>query len=288
MNDIRMQWTPAEVLLFIDEASTALNRYGPAHMAALAPAFGKLFRNTSLLTALVNAYLARVLSGHMDKGDPAISLDALVLCHSPVLTLRIIKPGVQPRATGRATLVSYPANTLLLVATPKPVAVGWYRLVDGADFDVFDATLKLRHDGVGTVANGALLYVDARCRFPHFPERPDAIYVALGSAPVNAQVVSFDPLTLAPLGASMASDDASALCVMLGLLDPALPGYPTGAVKDLTGHPDHHVRWAAATALGRYERGVALDIVRTLAAQDPHRFIRAAARRTLQLCEAAP
>jgi len=283
-----MGWAPPAIVEFIRHAHAGLERHGPDHIAALAAEFTRVFGQPSVLTALINAYLARVLAGEMDGGDPGVNIDMLLMCYSPVMTLRVIKdrPDVPSFSTRpwRDALINYPANTLIMVVTPHPIIVEWYGLDDGADFDVFDATLKIRHEGREAVANGGLIRVDARRRFPLLPERGDAIYIALGSAPVNAQVVSFDPVTLAPLGASMASEDHSVLCVMLGLLDARRPDYPQAAVSDLTGHPDHHVRWAAATALGKYNRDAALRVVRQLAEHDRHKFIRNAARRTLQHC----
>ncbi|GGZ00831.1 HEAT repeat domain-containing protein [Pseudoduganella plicata] len=283
-----MHWAPPAIAGFVNEAHAALERHGPDHIAALAPRFHALFAQPGLLTALVNACLGRVLTGAMDNGDPAVNSDMLLMCYSSVMTLRVIKdrPDVPSFSSKswRAALMNYPANTLILVVSPRPITVQWYCLVPGADFDVFDATLKIRPDGSETVANGELIQVEARRRFPLLPEDSDAIYVALGSAPVNAQVVSFDPATLVPLGASMASEEHSVLCVMLGLLDARRPDYPLAAVSDLTGHPDHHVRWAAATALGKHSRHVALQVVQDMAAHDRHRFVRDAARRTLQHC----
>jgi HEAT repeats len=283
-----MQWAPPAIAGFVGEAHAALERHGPDHIAALAPRFRELFAQRTVLSELVNACLQRVLSGAMDNGDPAVNIDMLLMCYSPVMTLRAIKdrPDVPSFSAKpwRAALMNYPANTLILVVTPQPITVQWYCLDAGADFDVFDSTLRIRSDGSETVGNGDLIHVEARRRFPLLPERSDALYIALGSAPVNAQVVSFDPVTLAPLGASMASEDHSVLCVMLGLLDARRPDYPLAAVSDLTAHPDHHVRWAAATALGKHSRHAALQVVQDMAAHDRHKFVRDAALRTLQHC----
>lgn len=286
-----MQWAPPAIAGFVRDAHAALERHGPDHIQALAPHFRELFGQRELLAELVNACLSRILAGAMDNGDPAVNIDMLLMCYSSVMTLRVIKdrPDVPSFSTRpwRAALMNYPANTLIMVMTPRPITVQWYGLAPGADFDVFDASLRIRREGEETVANGELIHVDARRRFPLLPEQGDAIYIALGSAPVNAQVVSFDPVSLAPLGASMASEDHSVLCVMLGLLDPRRPDYPLAAVSDLTTHPDHHVRWAAATALGKHSRNAALQVVRDMAAHDRHQFIRDAACRTLRHCGGA-
>lgn len=286
-----MHWAPPAIAGFVREAHTALERHGPDHIPALAPRFREIFGQPALLAELVNACLARILAGAMDNGDPAVNIDMLLMCYSSVVTLRMIKdrPDVPSFSAKpwRAALMNYPANTLILVVTPRPITVQWYCLAPGADFDVFDASLRIRHEGSETVGNCELIHVDARRRFPLLPEQGDVIYIALGSAPVNAQVVSFDPVTLAPLGASIASEDHSVLCVMLGLLDPRRPDYPLAAVSDLTAHADHHVRWAAATALGKHSRNAALQVVCEMAAHDRHRFIRDAASRTLQHCGGA-
>ena len=286
-----MQWAPPAIAGFVREAHTALERHGPEHIPVLAQRFRELFSQPALLSDLVNACLSRILAGAMDNGDPAVNIDMLLMCYSPVMTLRVIKdrPDVPSFSTKpwRAALMNYPANTLILVVTPRPITMQWYCLAPGADFDVFDASLQICRESDATVGNGELIHVEARRRFPLLPEQGDAIYIALSSAPVNAQVVSFDPVTLAPLGASMASEEHSVLCVMLGLLDPRRPDYPLAAVSDLTAHPDHHVRWAAATALGKHSRNAALHVVRDMAAHDRHKFIRDAACRTLQHCGGA-
>lgn len=128
------------------------------------------------------------------------------------------------------------------------------------------------------------LVLEARRRFPVMPTRAGDTFTILSSATVNAQIVTFDANTLRPVGASMSSDTNSAVCVMLGLVQPDQPDYPLDEVVELTRHPDHHVRWAAVTALGRHNRDVTLDIIAQLKERDPHKFIRDAARLTLQRC----
>ncbi|WEF34455.1 HEAT repeat domain-containing protein [Pseudoduganella chitinolytica] len=284
-NPILMQWAPPPVRDFVTEAHAALQRHGPDHLPCLAAPLRALFDRPGMLAELVNCYLRRVASGAMDGGDPSIQVDMLLLCHAPALSLRVIKDRADVASLAarpwQETLVNYPANTLVLVRGAAPVTVQWYRLQPGARFDVFDATLAIRPDGIETYGDGSLIEVDARRRFPVLPEGQGATWIALASAPVNAQIVSFDRATLRPLGASMASEEHSVLCVLLELLDPAAPDYPLAAVTALTTHPDHHVRWAAVTALGRRDGAAALDIVRTLAQADRHRFVRNAARRTL-------
>jgi hypothetical protein len=119
------------------------------------------------------------------------------------------------------------------------------------------------------------------------PARPSDTFVVLSGPRVNAQIVTFHAESLFPVGASMSSETSSVLCVMLGLVQPGQPDYPLEAVLALTRHADHHVRWAAVTALGKHDRAVALDVIVRLTQSDPHAFIRDAARRTLQRCEEA-
>lgn len=284
-NPILMQWAPPPVREFVDAAHAALLRHGPDHLPCLADALRTLFDRPGLLAELVDCYLRRVAAGALDSGDPCIQVDMLLLCHAPALSLRVIKDRADVASLAarpwQGTLVNYPANTLILVRGGAPVTVQWYCLQPGAQFDVFDATLAIRPDGTQTCGDGSLIEVDARRRFPVLPEGQGATWIALASAPVNAQIVSFDRDTLRPLGASMASEEHSVLCVLLDLLDPQASDYPLAAVTALTAHPDHHVRWAAVTALGRHDGAAALDIVHTLADADRHRFVRSAARRTL-------
>ncbi len=294
MLTIMMEWAPPAVGAFIRQAAAFLESRGPAAVLDLNRPFTDLFGRPDTLAQLTNAYLGRVIAGEADGGDPALNIDILVLCHTAALSLRIVKDradlpsfGARPsQATGAKpfadALVSYPANTLVHVLARHPIDVQWYRLAPGADFDVFDATLNIRHEATERIAGGSTLYVDARNRFPVLPQNADASYVALSGACVNSQVVSFDPDTLRPLGASMASEHQSVLCVMLGLLDARQPAYPLEAVLALARHPDHHVRWAAVTALGKHDRAAALDVVSQLAVHDRHRFVRDAACRTLR------
>ena len=290
MLTIMMDWAPPEVGAFIREAAALLELNGPDSVLELMRPFTDLFGRPETLAQLANAYLERVIAGEADGGDPVLNNDILILCHAPALSLRIVKDradvaafGARPsHAAAVNAFVSYPANTLVHVVAPHPVEVQWYRLERGADFDVFDASLKIRHDGSERLASGDTLHVDARHRFPVLPVDAEASYVALSGACVNSQVVSFDPESLCPLGASMASEHHSVLCVMLGLLDARQDAYPLQAVLELARHPDHHVRWAAAAALGQHSRAQALDVVRQLALNDRHKFIRDAACRTLR------
>lgn len=284
-NPILMQWAPPPVREFMAHAQGMLQAHGPDHLPQLAAPLRALFTSPGMLEELVNAYLHRVLAGAMDGGDPGVQMDMLVLCHTPVLSLRIIKDRADVASlSGRpwhGTLVNYPCNTLVLLRGGAPVTMDWYCLQPGASFDVFDATLAIRHEATERHGDGSVLQVDARRRFPVLPEGRGTTWIALASAPVNAQIVSFDCATLRPLGASMAAEDHSVLCVLLEQLQPGAPDYPLPAVMALTSHPDHHVRWAAVTALGRHDGAAALDAVRRLAATDAHRFVRSAARRTL-------
>jgi hypothetical protein len=288
---ILMQWAPEPVRAFVMQARAALQQHGPDHLPSLAEPMRALFGRPGVLEELVDCYLRRVLDGAMHGGDPCIQVDMLLLCHGPALSLRVIKDRADVASLAalpwRDTLVNYPSHTLILPRGGAPVTVDWYCLRPGASFDVFDATLAIRHETTERYAEGSLISVDARRRFPVLPEGQGVTWIALASAPVNAQIVSFDRDTLRPLGASMASEDHSVLCVLLDLLAPHAPDYPLAAVMDLTAHPDHHVRWAAVTALGRHDGAAALPIVRALAAGDSHRFVRTAARRTLERLAAA-
>ncbi|WP_193615779.1 HEAT repeat domain-containing protein [Massilia sp. YMA4] len=282
---ILMQWAPDPIRAFVRQAQAALQLHGPGHLASLAEPMRALFARPGLLEELMDRYLRRVLTGAMHGGDPCVQVDMLLLCHTPALSLRVIKDRADvtslAREPWRDTLVNYPSNTLVMVRGGGPVTVDWFCLAPGASFDVFDATLAIRHDGTERYVDGSVIHVDARHRFPVLPEGQGVTWIALASAPVNAQIVSFHRDTLRPLGASMASEDHSVLCVMLELLEPGTPDYPLDAVMDLTRHPDHHVRWAAVAALGRHDGAAALAIVRSLASGDSHRFVRTAARRTL-------
>jgi hypothetical protein len=285
MLSFSMEWAPSQILDFSTSAEAFLQANGPHHVQALQNEFQDVFGNPCVLRELGNTYLKRVLSGLADNGDPVIGNDSLVLRYSPALTLRILKDRSDVHAFGAKPadniVTNYPANTLILINSSEPMTVEWFCREEGADFDRFDSTLKIRHEATVTYQNASVLYVDARKRFPVLPARRDDTFVVLAGAAVNAQIVSFDTQTLRPVGASMASDISSVLCVMLDLLDARQSVYPLDAVVDLTRHADHHVRWAAVCALGKHSRGLALDIVNTLAIDDPHRFVRDAAQRTL-------
>jgi hypothetical protein len=232
-----------------------------------------------------------VLEGLANEGDPVIGNDNLIITYSSRLTVRILKDRTDMFAFNQAStdniLMNYPSNSLVLINCQEPLRVDWYCLEEGADFDRFDSSLKIRHEATETCENGSVLCVDARSRFPVMPARPGDTFAVLSGPRVNAQIVTFNADTLLPVGASMSSEISSVLCVMLGLVQPDQPDYPLDGVLALTRHPDHHVRWAAVTALGKHDRDVALDVIVRLKESDPHKFIRDAARRTLQNCAEA-
>lgn len=276
---------------FCKTAEEFLGIHGPSRVHGLENDFKELFGDIGVLKELVNIYLLRVLEGRANEGDAAIGNDNLIITYSPGLTVRILKDRTDMFAFNQAStnhiLMNYPSNSLVLINCREPLAVDWYCLEEGADFDRFDASLKIRHEEAQRCDNGSVLYVDARRRFPVMPARPSDTFAVLSGPRVNAQIVSFDADTLRPLGASMSSEISSALCVMLGLVQPGQTDYPLDAVLGLTRHPDHHVRWAAVTALGKHSRDLALEVIFRLQDSDPHKFIRDAARLTLQRCAEA-
>ena len=286
-----MDWAPLPVREFCKAAERFIEIHGASQVQALQNDFQKIFGDRRVLEELANAYLQRVLAGQANAGDSVIGNDNLIITYSPMLAVRILKERTAMFSFNQASmnniLMNYPANTLVLINSREPLVVNWYCLEEGADFDRFDSSLKIRHEATETCGNGSVLYVEARRRFPVMPARPSDTFAVLSGPSVNAQIVTFNAETLRPIGASMSSEISSALCVMLGLVQPGQPDYPLDAVLALTRHPDHHVRWAAVTALGKHDRDAALDRIVQLKESDPHTFIRDAAGRTLQHCEEA-
>lgn len=286
-----MDWAPLPMREFCKSAERFLEIHGASQVQALQNEFQKVFGDRRILEELANSYLQRVLAGQANEGDSVIGNDNLIITYSPKLTVRILKDRTDMFSFNQAStnniLMNYPSNTLVLINSREPLVVDWYCLEEGADFDRFDASLKIRHEATQTCGNGSVLHVEARRRFPVMPARPSDTFAVLFGPSVNAQIVTFNAETLRPVGASMSSEISSALCVMLGLVQPDQPDYPLDAVLALTRHPDHHVRWAAVTALGKHDRNVAFDRIVQLKESDPHQFIRDAARRTLQHCEEA-
>jgi hypothetical protein len=282
-----MEWAPAPVLEFIGDAQRMLATQGAHRVIDLRERFARLFGNSALLMEIANTLLRRIAHGQTNDGDPVLGNDILFFAYSNTMSLRLIKDRTDlPRYSlkwSADTLANYPADTLILVMSDRPMELSWYRLEDSASFDVFDSTLKIRPDGTEMIAPGGIIHVEARRRFPVMPRNAHCMMVALSGAPLNAQIVSFDPSTLQPLRASMSSDESSVLCVMLGLVDPTDSAYPLDAIAALTGHPDHHVRWAAASALAKRDRRLALHMFERLADNDPHVFVRRAAVKTLSI-----
>lgn len=291
MTSFAMNWAPQRFKDFCRHAESFLEVHGASQVHMLEDDFKQLFGDRRMLRELVNAYLGRVLEGLANDGDSVIGNDNLIITYSSQLTVRILKDRTDMFAFNQAApkhiFMSYPADSLVLIHSREPLRVDWYCLEEGADFDRFDASLKIRHDTTEMWENGSVLRVDARRRFPVMPARPSDTFAILSGPRRNAQIVTFDPATLRPIGASMSSEIGSALCVMLGLLEHDRPDYPRAAVLALIRHPDHHVRWAAVTALGRHDRKLALDVIVRLRDADPHKFVRDAARRTLQRCAEA-
>ncbi len=286
-----MDWAPGQIQAFCQAAEAFLKIGGPSQVQALEEDFRKLFGNPEVLQDIGNTFLKRVLSGEANEGDAVLGNDNLVITYSADLTVRILKERSDVFAFGQKPtsdiITNYPSNTLILIHCEEPIDVDWYCRAEGADFDRYDATLKICREATQTCTNGDVLYVDAKNRFPVLPARSRDTFVVLSGAAVNAQIVSFDRGTLGPVGASMSAETSSVLCVMLDLVQPGQPDYPVNAVLGLTAHPDHHVRWSAVTALGKHDRAAALNVITGLAGNDPHPFIRDAARRTLQRCEEA-
>jgi hypothetical protein len=288
--NISMEWAPESVTDFVTRAENFLLTRGPDDLYLLAPDFTKLFSRRETITTIVNRYLQRIVDGVMED-SVLIGKDSLMLRYAPHMALRVIKDRADVSAfSAQPTnyqLTNYPSNTLILFLTPDPVPVDWYCLEEGASFDQFDASLKIKHESHEVYQPLSCMYVDAAKRFPVFPQRDGNIYVVLSTAPACTQIVSFEDGTLRPIGASMSSDITSIICVMLNLIKERGQVGAIDAIRELVGHRDHHVRWAATTALGKFDRYAALDVVRRLAADDPHKFIRDAARRTLAIAAGA-
>jgi hypothetical protein len=285
-----MEWAPESVTDFVARAEQFLLTRGPDQLYLLAPEFTKLFSRRETITAIVNQYLQRIVDGVLED-SALIGKDSLMLRYAPHMVLRVIKEradvGAFSAKPSGYQLTNYPSNTLILFVTDRPVEVDWYCLEEGASFDQFDASLRIRHESHEVFAPLSCMYVDAARRFPVFPQRDGNIVVVLSTSPACTQIVSFDDVTLRPLGASMASDITSIICVMLDLIKERGNAGAVDAIRELVQHPDHHVRWSATTALGKFDRGAALEVVRKLAAADPHKFVRDAARRTLAMAEGA-
>jgi hypothetical protein len=288
--NISMEWAPESVIDFVGRAEQFLLTRGPGELYLLAPDFTKMFSRRETITTIVKQYLQRIVDGVMED-SALIGKDSLMLRYAPHMVLRVIKDRADVSAfsaqPSNYQVTNYPSNTLVLFLTPDPVPVDWYCLEEGASFDRFDASLKIKHESRQVFQPLSCMYVDAAKRFPVFPQRDGNIYVVLSTAPACTQIVSFEDTTLQPLGASMSSDITSIICVMLDLIRARGNAGAIDAIRELVGHRDHHVRWAATTALGKFDRSGALAVVRGLAANDPHKFIRDAARRTLAMAEGA-
>jgi hypothetical protein len=288
--NISMEWAPESVTDFVSRAEQFLLTRGPDKLYMLEPDFTPLFSRRETMTAIVNAYLQRIVDGWMED-SALVGKDALMIRYAPHMVLRVIKDRADVSAfSAQPTsyqLTNYPSNSLVLFVTQESVEVDWYCLEEGASFDQFDASLKIKHESRQVCPPLSCIYIDAAKRFPAFPQRDGNIYVVLSGAPACTQIVSFEDVTLRPLGASMSSDVTSIICVMLELIRERGNGQAIGAIRELVDHRDHHVRWSATTVLGKFDGSSALEIVRKLAVQDPHKFIRDAARRTLAMAEGA-
>ncbi|HEX9173797.1 MAG TPA: HEAT repeat domain-containing protein [Telluria sp.] len=288
--NISMDWAPESVTGFVTRAEQFLLARGPDALLLLERDFTAMFSRRATITAIVNQYLQRIVDGVLED-SALIGKDSLMLRYAPHMVLRVIKDRADVSAFSAQPssyqVTNYPSNTLVLFITPEPVEVDWYCLEPGASFDRFDASLQIKHESRQLCQPMSCIYVDAAQRFPVFPPSEGNIYVVLSAAPACTQIVSFEEGTLRPLGASMSSEVTSIICVMLELIRERGNAAAIDAIRELVAHQDHHVRWAATTALGKFDRCGALDVVRKLAADDPHKFIRDAARRTLEMAAGA-
>lgn len=294
VTSLQLKYASPSVIEFAAYADHYLGEHGPASVNDLRDTFGQLCRSPDTITAPVNAHLQRILDNPCYYGNESDeATDGLTM---KVWSGRHFDLQVVPSHTGifwynHATpkvasgpIANFSANALLAFPQTQGLELEWYKLAEGASFDRFDKTLRIERDGTEQIGQNDVVFVEAERRMLKYALSKDNSCVMLTTAQTVMQIVSFDPRSLHKMGATLASNQHSQLCSMLDLLrrSPADTS-SEGLTRVARTHTNHQVRWAATRALWRHDPAGAVNLMHILATQDPHVFVRRAARAGLSM-----
>jgi hypothetical protein len=159
-----------------------------------------------------------------------------------------------------------------------------YRLPEAYGNDVFDPSLRLQREGQVGAAKGELLRIESD-RFAYdFDIRQPVPILRLASATLLPLEWLFSKSTLQAWQANDADLRFTQLRVGAYVAGRLAHQSSIEALRRLSTHAHHAVRWAAIQSLGRLDRAEALARIRN-ALSDPHPHIRRAAQKTLDQLE---
>lgn len=172
------------------------------------------------------------------------------------------------------------SHTMLAPCTATPLAYRRFRLPAKYDNRVFDRNLKLDYVDEGVTRQGEVLCLAAGGLLYDFLVQQPTPLLKLTYGPIETMEWLFHRDTGAAW--KISDSDAAATQARVGAYVLGQMSHPSSAeaLKELSFHRSHAVRWAAIQALSRISVSEALERLRA-ALDDSHPHIRRAAERTL-------
>ena len=183
-------------------------------------------------------------------------------------------------STPRQYIHTVSSHVLLAPCTPTGLHYRRFGLPANYDNRIFDRNMKLEFVDEGSTQQGEVLSMDAGGLLYDFLLDAPTPVVKLTYGPVETMEWLFHRDTGAAWKISDSDLAATQMRVAAYVLGQISHTSSAPALKLLTFHDSHAVRWAAIQALSRISVSDALERLRT-AVNDPHPHIRRAAERTL-------
>jgi hypothetical protein len=263
----------------LDEATSVL----PSHLsnegwfADVPPAFIRLLQADSL-RSFVTSDLRSLLAGspHGTKEAPA---GEVRLYTSPDLQIRARI--VFPNAPAARSVTTLARRTLLGNAGRSAFTVQSWRSPESAANDVFDPAARLERAVDVRLEPGEAMALHAGTDAYHVvaADRPAVALTAAGP-PAVPLAWHYDLATLRPVQAKPARKEWLLLRELITFAGMIGDRSLLPALADLTVHPSHFIRWAAAKTAHGISPEDGRAILRTLS-DDPHPQVRSTARQLL-------
>jgi hypothetical protein len=163
----------------------------------------------------------------------------------------------------------------------------WAAPLIGREFTAAEAG-RCRHICEQAIEDGEILVLDGRCEsFVVEHAAANLLFLQATAKPDRAPVsVEYDSETHEYVGCSAADDSASRIQMITTLLRKLDHRAAVAAMAEFLGHPSFFVRWHVMRELLGLDVGAALPHLKRMAARDPHRETRRAARAVLDRLEA--
>jgi len=289
-------WSAGPVHRRFDEVLGALRGAGVDQILA---AIRGLFSDDSWVDALIG-HLARSMRDDPYFEPPFRALHSDI--HSGLLVFedshvdiaagvsRAAQLAAKKNAKTKAASVNFTGQVSLLKFVKAGGArIGFWEGPEiGEDFSAATAG-TCRRTGSRAIADGEILVIDGR-RQSYVIEHARSNLVVLqanlrtGQAPVAAE---YDAASGAYIGCSATDDGASRIQMIATLVRKLGHDEAFEAIAAFLGHPSFFVRWHAMRELVGIDAVAALPHLKRMAARDPHRDPRAAARLVLDRIESA-